>query len=126
MDGEMMGVCQLLSCLACLAARCGQNELYKTAIPETGVRNLFTGVDFKPQTAHNDAAGRKCSFSDFAFISSGPEVGKLYLRKPSHQFDFYPDAKKRKLADSLKKDATKWPPFSVFIGRRYVEHAGAK
>lgn len=62
----------------------------------------------------------------YFYIVSGKDEGRLYVCKGSHRFLLYPDAKCRRLPDIFKLETISLPPYSVFIGHGYLQHAGAE
>lgn len=104
----------------------GQNGRPVSIIRRSGGPYLLTGRDCKPEVAHKDIGKREGCSTGFFFISNGPQEGKFYLCKGTDHFVFYSMKKKRKLAETVKLGAVVLPPYSIFIGRGYLQHAVAE
>lgn len=97
----------------------------KMSIPATGGKYLMAVLGCKTQVGQNNVCLKKAFSPGYFFIVNGSGGRKPCFWKGSHHFVFYPSSEKLKVDDNLKTYAIKIPPFSIFVGRGYLQTTGA-
>lgn len=70
----------------------------------------------KPQVGHNDIAILRNTSPGYFFLLNRSEFGNFFACKEAHEFIFYPNFEKWKLASILKMEAISLPPFLISSG----------
>lgn len=92
-------------------------------MPKTGGRYLLTGKDVQHQCGHNDNVHLDGHPGLFA-MATGPEGAKLWICEGSHLYVNEPTYEKEFLGKGLRLKPVDIPPYSVYFGHGWVQHAG--
>ena len=118
---------QILRALNLDRASAGMWDDPDMSIPRTGGRFLLTGKGCGRQTPHQDFQSR--SRADFCpgyfMIGTGVQPTPLWVCDYSHTFTSTTKQAARRFSKAASLKKVKIPPFSVFVGRGDLTHAGA-
>ena len=98
---------------------------FKSWLPGTGGRLLLTGKDADDQCGHNDFVVRDGESPGYFVIANGPHTTSLLVAPSSHKYVKYEKSRLHMLSRTLEMEEIDIPPFSLFIGHGYLQHAGA-
>lgn len=111
-----------------LTAFLGLSNSGSIFLPKTGFRLLRNGKDVPAQCAHNDfpVDENQKSSPGYFQIATGGDRAFIWVWPGSHRLVHLQNEKKNYLNHIFHMDQVEIPPYSLFFGDGYAQHAGAE